>query len=206
MPGRERGACLPRRWGMSQQHVESGGRASASSQGRLGALHVLAASSLGAGVAIYAALRHDTPRALAWVDRAAGRGSLARWRAPFAPLARALPEWALYSLPDGLWACSLAAVLAWIWRDGGARAAGWSAGLAAGLGLAIEALQWVDWLPGHADGLDVWFYLVGAAIPSLFTRRQQGRDPAMCKRSQVKSESNSMVRGGTRRVLAPRAR
>lgn len=76
----------------------------------------------------------------------------------------ALPEWARFSLPDGLWLLAYLLIIDGIWHG--------SRNLASLLFLSVlpaailisELLQLLHWLPGSGDWMDVVFYLLAISI------------------------------------------
>jgi hypothetical protein len=127
-------------------------------------LHVLA--PLAAGIAIYLLWRTSALRVFGWIDMAGLAEPLARLRALAAPVGRALPTWARYSLPDGLWVYAVTSFMCRVWERGpsGRRALWISAGPAMAIGW--EMAQLVKLAPGTFDALDlVWCAVAaGAAI------------------------------------------
>lgn len=82
-----------------------------------------------------------------------------------------LPDWLVYSLPDGLWAAALATALLAIWdfRPSAAATAWGLIALLAGLG--FEAGQRAGLIPGTYDPLDMVMLSAGGTLPFLFTLR-----------------------------------
>jgi hypothetical protein len=127
-------------------------------------LHVAAPVVLGA--AIYVLFRSPRLRVFGWL-RAVGLGEVVpAARAWARPAAEHLPQWLLYSAPDGLWVYGLTACLALVWRGapGRARRAWLCAGLA--LGAGGELGQWIGVVPGVHDRADLLLCVLawGAAL------------------------------------------
>ena len=84
------------------------------------------------------------------------------WRDLCAPLKGYLPDWVIYSLPDGLWLFSLLTILDRVWR-------GHNAGLPVACfvviaAVGLELVQMVDPRLGTFDVLDVAVQLTAASI------------------------------------------
>jgi hypothetical protein len=128
------------------------------------ALHVAVPVILGA--AIYVLFRSPRLRVFQWLD-AMGLGTTVPAARVWArPLADRLPEWLLFSAPDGLWVYGLTACLALVWRGepGRARWAWLCVGLA--LGAGGELGQWMGLVPGVFDPADLLLCVAawGAAL------------------------------------------
>jgi hypothetical protein len=128
--------------------------------------HVLA--PLAVGGLLYLGLRSESLLMFRWAD-ALGAGAVVHaWR-EIAAVASTSPEWVRLTLPDALWTYALAWTMSRIWRD--ARRA-WPAAclvpIAAGPG--AELAQWMQWLPGTFDPIDVGLTLAAALLGALAGR------------------------------------
>jgi len=76
-----------------------------------------------------------------------------------------LPDWVIYSLPDGIWVYSLTSLMLIIWYgDVSILKYFWlSIGLI--IGLSIELCQLMDFYPGTFDKMDILFYIIGSITP-----------------------------------------
>ena len=128
----------------------------------------IAALTLLGGAAIYVAARPMQLRWTTWIEALGLGGTLDAVRDWTRPMRGALPEWCVYSLPDGLWLFSLLTALDCVWGGAG-RPPAIVRGAALVAALAHEAAQarwgrlgtfcWADvacyaaaW--GAASGLD----------------------------------------------------
>jgi hypothetical protein len=136
------------------------------------ALHVVL--PLATGSIIYLLWRSPDLAVFDWARAIGLTHALERIRSLVSPLAPSIPAPALYSLPDGLWAYSLTACLALVWRD----RPGWMRTLWLGacvvLTLGSELGQLLQLVPGRFDVADVLFYGAGILTPlALGLHKQQ---------------------------------
>lgn len=73
-----------------------------------------------------------------------------------------LPDWLVYSVPDGCWAFAFAMALALVWLDH-PRARCASVAVALAVGLGHELAQLAGWLPGTFDTTDLLAYVAACA-------------------------------------------
>ena len=67
--------------------------------------------TLSMGVLVYISFRQDTLKMFDWFDRVALSELVSRLRRFTLPMADFLPNWFLYSVPDGLWLFSYLSIL-----------------------------------------------------------------------------------------------
>lgn len=126
------------------------------------ALHVLLPILGGASVYLLFRSRHLV--VFEWAGAWGLDPFLAPARAFALPLRPGLPDWFLFSVPDGLWVYSLSACMSLIWqRRGPASRDAW---LASGLALAVffEFAQLGGRLPGTFDPLDLALCVAAFAL------------------------------------------
>jgi hypothetical protein len=113
------------------------------------------------GGAIYILFRPVEPLFFTWVDDVGAGNMLSNIRRFTLPLKGYIPEWALFSLPNGLWAFAYALIIAAIWSGSksGLRYF-WFATIPV-LVLGYELLQLTGILPGTFCLLDLVFGLAG---------------------------------------------
>ncbi len=81
------------------------------------------------------------------------------------PLSKSLPDWILYSLPDGLWVFSYMALMLFIWnRNITAQNILWFF-LVPILAIGSEVFQYLKFLPGTFDPKDLLIYFLGTTLP-----------------------------------------
>jgi len=144
------------------------------------------------GGVIYLLFRDGDLLLFDWLRSAGLEPTLGVARAALAPWGSGLPEWALFNLPDGLWAYGLAVLVFVLWRDGNRRERiTWTAVLVATV-LISELGQGVGVVPGTFDVRDLAFNAGGVLCamamvgmtegfhePQDETRRFGGRDRAL---------------------------
>lgn len=80
----------------------------------------------------------------------------------------ALPDWFLYSLPDGLWLASYLCLMAFLWRGSIKAANAFWYTVVPVMAIASEFAQLGGYIPGTFDPLDVACYVVATLIPLAF--------------------------------------
>jgi hypothetical protein len=76
-----------------------------------------------------------------------------------------LPQWLIYSLPDGLWVCSYTCIISCIWFGcNDPQKIIWVLIIPA-LAIVSEVGQLARIIPGTFDSMDLFFYLFGWFIP-----------------------------------------
>jgi hypothetical protein len=115
-------------------------------------IHVLVPICTGA--MLYLLLRSPSLLVFHWVDAIGMTNPLLTARGIVDPFRTWSPQWALYSLPDGLWVYAITACMAMIWRNGqGAVGQLWVwSGFA--LGAGSELGQAIGVVPGTFDLAD----------------------------------------------------
>ena len=86
-----------------------------------------------------------------------------------------IPEWIIYSLPDGIWIYSFTSLMLIIWyRDSNKIKYYW---LLIGpiLGVSAEICQLIEIIPGTYDNLDLAFCICGSFIPFYIFSNQKTR-------------------------------
>ena len=86
-------------------------------------------------------------------------------------LAQVLPDFAVYCLPNGLWALAYVVLIDWVMQAYALRTRLLTASFIPLLGAASELAQAFGWLPGTYDAGDMWCYLlpwIGYALAETF--------------------------------------
>jgi hypothetical protein len=143
---------------------------------RFFAVHVMGSLLVGGG--IYLAFRTEGLLMFDWAHAVGLLPGLSALRSYTLPYAQNLPEWLLYSVPDGAWVYSSTAFFGRMWR-GGPRLprlawTWWAAVVAIGSELAQH--PWFEWVPGTFDAVDVLCYAVAGAAASWAVRRASLED------------------------------
>lgn len=110
-------------------------------------VHVVIPTALGAW--IYIAFRSPNLLVFDWIDAVGMSGLIIRPNAQ-------LPDWLLYSLPDGCWVYAFTSWMLIIW----ARFSPWVL-VALTLAIGSELGQLFSIVPGTYDNVDIVFYLFG---------------------------------------------
>lgn len=136
---------------------------------------LVSAFSLIMGVAIYLGFRPDSLAIFRWADHLGLGVLIEEFRAHSLPYGTNLPEWLVFSAPNGLWVLSFAAVMVSIWgADELIVAARWTVALWSA-GIISEFLQATHVIPGVFDVSDLVSYTAGgAAVFSFVVLRRRG--------------------------------
>ncbi|OJJ22503.1 hypothetical protein BKI52_07430 [marine bacterium AO1-C] len=131
-------------------------------------------SLLGGGL-IYLGFRSDTLILFDWISFIGLDHLIERLRFYTLPYAKYIPEWILFSLPDGLWMFSYGCGICYLWRNKQSKQPHWWISLIALFILSVEILQLLQITPGTFDPLDLVFYLLGALLPLVFLIQKDNR-------------------------------
>lgn len=129
-----------------------------------GSYFLLSAIALLSGGIIYIFFRKSEPVFFNWI-RAAGLDNLLNFaRNGSLSLTRHLPEWVVYSLPNGLWAFSYALLITVIWKGSNSWLKYfWIASIPI-LVLGFEILQLAGFIPGTFCIQDIALGIAGLTI------------------------------------------
>lgn len=117
------------------------------------------------GMLIYIFLRPGDPFFKQWFHETALVND-----ASFLNMAHTMPQWILFSLPDGLWMFSMVLIIFAIWDFKlHRRSLVWLA-LAIVIGLLFELGQAVHLVRGHFDPMDLVLMLFASLIPIIYIR------------------------------------
>ena len=135
---------------------------------------LVSALSLLMGAAIYLGFRPNSLVIFDWADYLGLGGLIEELRAHSLPYGTSLPEWLVFSVPNGLWVLSFSVVMVSIWGvDNLLIAAYWTASLW-GAGIMSEFLQAARLIPGVFDVSDLVSYTVGGVAVFLFMVLKRG--------------------------------
>jgi len=83
-----------------------------------------------------------------------------------------VPEWILYSLPDGLWIFSYICLMLLIWHNNiSSKNAFWVLAIPT-LAICSEIGQSLNFVPGTFDFFDLLSYIFGMTLPFIFFNKQ----------------------------------
>ena len=119
------------------------------------------------GGLVYISFRQDTLKMFSWFDRVNLSGVISELRLFTLPLTDHLPNWFLYSLPDGLWLFSYLSVLLVVWDNTISKQNIHWLLLVPAVAVFSEIGQLFGVVPGTFDIFDLTFYLGGTVLPIL---------------------------------------
>jgi hypothetical protein len=119
------------------------------------------------GGLVYISFRQDTLKMFRWFDSINLSAVISELRLLTLPLSDHLPNWFLYSLPDGLWICSYLSVLLVVWDNVISKHNIHWLLLVPMIAIFSEIGQLFKIVPGTFDILDLIFYLGGTVLPIL---------------------------------------
>ena len=91
-------------------------------------------------------------------------------RKPFENIFLELPAWSIYSLPDGLWVFSFVSCALYIWQNSITLKSGiWIFSIPS-MAIFTEIGQYLTFIPGTYDSMDVIFYVIGTVVPFLLSK------------------------------------
>ena len=122
------------------------------------------------GGLIYIAFRSSSIILFKWIDYMVLIDSVEDLRRVTLPFKENLPDWFLYSLPDGLWMFSYSCVVLIIWkREITKYSLLWLLSLPM-ISIFCEILQYY-YINGTFDVIDIIFYIFGALLPILINKK-----------------------------------
>ena len=119
------------------------------------------------GGLVYISFRQDTLKMFSWFDRLNILEAISDFRLFTLPLSVHLPNWFLYSFPDGLWLFSYISLLLIVWDNTISKHNIHWLLLLPTVAITSEIGQLFAIVPGTFDVLDLTFYLLGTILPIL---------------------------------------
>ena len=116
---------------------------------------------------IYILFRQDSLKMFSWFESVNLSNSISELRLFTLPLSFHLPDWFLYSLPDGLWLFSYISLLLLIWGNVISKQNIHWVLLVPLIAIFSEIGQLIKLVPGTFDIVDLGFYLLGTILPIL---------------------------------------
>lgn len=116
---------------------------------------------------IYILFRQDSLKMFIWFESINLSNSISELRLFTLPLSFHLPDWFLYSLPDGLWLFSYISLLLLIWGNVISKQNIHWVLLVPLIAIFSEIGQLIKLVPGTFDIVDLGFYLSGTILPIL---------------------------------------
>ncbi len=128
------------------------------------------------GVIIYALWRPDTIRFFVWLEAVGLRDPVKNIRMYMHPLHTRIPEWIIYSLPNGLWAFSYALIITHLWRDNNSVVKYMWFGSIPMLAIGYELLQYAGVLQGVFCYQDLFLSFAGIGMGAIIGLTLYRRD------------------------------
>jgi hypothetical protein len=124
----------------------------------------ISASALLLGGIIYVLLYSSQPAFLAWIPKAGFKNWLNVARHSTLASGLHLPQWIIYSLPDGLWAFAYALLITGIWNRSNSRIKYFWMSTIPVLVIGFEILQYTGRIKGTFSFMDIAFEISGLLI------------------------------------------
>ncbi len=121
---------------------------------------IFASVSLIAGGAIYLCFRPASLVMFRWIEAV---GLLNVVESIRDSRSFSLPDWVVYSLPDGLWVYSYVVFMGWVWNFNFTKGLIFILAVPI-IGIISEIAQLLGWLPGIFDWKDLTAYFLGTAV------------------------------------------
>ena len=123
------------------------------------------------GGVIYIAFRISSIILFKWIDYIVLIDPVENLRIVTLPYKEYLPDWFLYSLPDGLWMFSYSCIVLVIWKSKITKySLLWLLSLPM-ISILFEALQYYDYINGTFDVIDIIFFIFGSLLPILINKK-----------------------------------
>lgn len=129
------------------------------------ALHVVLPLLIGGS--IYLLWRDTSLLMFRWLDLVGGVAWLEPARGAVAPLRSSLPDWLLFSVPDGAWVYACVAFFGRLWFDGPPLPRLFWTALGPALAIGGEIGQLIGVVPGTFDWVDVAWYAAAGVVAAI---------------------------------------
>lgn len=141
-------------------------------------------SNIVAGALIYVLGRTETLLVFKWLSAIGLEHQVHASRLKLQPVMQSLPDFVLFSYPDGAWVFGFVCHMAWVWRNRPGREASLWTSVGPVLGLGGEVGQLVGLVPGTFDPSDI-IATVGMWGMALLLVRQAARSNETDARAPV---------------------
>lgn len=125
------------------------------------------------GGLIYVSFRNETLKMFSWFEAISISEIVSNYRLLTLPLKQYLPDWFLYSLPDGLWLFSYISIILLLWGNTISKKNILWFSLIPAIAISSEIAQVFSLVPGTFDLFDLLFYVLGTLVPFLIFRNSQ---------------------------------
>ena len=140
-----------------------------------GLIFTAAFASLLLGALIYLFLRPAPVLFVNWLELIGLKQLLQVIRSSTLPLHTNLPQWFVYSLPNGLWTFAYALIMTRIWWGRKTVVSYFWLGTIPLLGAGYESLQYLGLIPGTFCPYDLLLGFLGASLGFILVARNMGR-------------------------------
>jgi len=118
------------------------------------------------GGLIYISFRSKALLLFRWFDEIKISGFTNLIRCTLSPMKKYIPNWAIYSLPDGLWVYALSSSLFIIWGKDCLKSF-YRVLIIIAFAPCLEIMQFYNILPGTFDIIDLIFYIIASTVSVL---------------------------------------
>ena len=126
--------------------------------------------SLILGTLVYLLFRVSTLKIFSWLENIGVDFLNFKIRKTTLNYTEILPDWFLFSLPDGLWIFSYTSLILHIWGKTSKESFFWIIIIPA-IAIFSEILQGLKLIPGTFDSIDLLFYTLGLLLPLTFINK-----------------------------------
>ncbi len=125
------------------------------------------------GGMIYLAFRDTSLLMFSWAETIGLDAAIEAMRVHTLPHRPGIPDWILFSVPDGVWVFACTTFFARLWHDGAwyYRAFWIGLGPALAIGGELGQLTWIGLVPGTFDPADLLFYVVSGVAALWLAQR-----------------------------------
>lgn len=124
------------------------------------------------GGLIYLSFRSDTLKMFQWIDNSSFGTMIENLRNTTITFRQHLPNWFLFSLPDGLWIFSYISTMMFIWNYELKKSSIIWILLVPFIGFLSEFGQLLKFVSGTFDKIDVLFYIFGTLFPFILFKNK----------------------------------
>ena len=130
--------------------------------------YILSVAALITGGSIYLFLRPAEPLFFQWIKWAGFESRVFSLRQYTLPFSSVLPEWFIYSLPNGLWAFAYSILILSVWKNNNSRIKYFWYSTIPVLIFGVEIFQFSGILPGTFCLVDIAFSIAGISAGYVF--------------------------------------
>jgi hypothetical protein len=128
--------------------------------------------SLFTGGYIYILFRDSSLLLFGWIEKLGAGSMTVIVREQTLPFGNSLPQWVLFSLPDGLWLFSYVCFTLYLWQNSLTKSALLWVFFLPVLAILHEFAQLIEIMDGTFDPLDIFFYCIATSLPFVLFRKR----------------------------------